>query len=64
MHIVTSYCEDVDKMENKFKNKLKACAVISNECHSKVMPGELSQKWSVGLQTAKDTLRVMTQKGI
>jgi hypothetical protein len=47
------------------ENKLKACAVISsNECHSKVTPEELSQKWSVGLQTAKDTLRVMTQKGI
>jgi hypothetical protein len=59
---VTSYHEDIDKMENE----CKACAVISNEHHSKVTPEELvvSQKWSIGLQTAKDTLRVTTQKGI
>ena len=40
------------------------CAVVTNERHSKVTPEELSRKWSVGLQTAKDTLRVLTQKGI
>ena len=42
----------------------RVCAVITNEHHSKVMPEELSRKWSIGLQTANDTLRVTTQKGI
>jgi hypothetical protein len=60
VHIATLYHEDIDKIENE----CKACAVISNEHHSKVTPEELSQKWSIGLQTVKDTLRVTTQKGI
>jgi hypothetical protein len=60
VHIATSYREDIDKMEDEHK----ACAVISNERHSKVTPEELSQKWSISLQMAKDTLRVTTQKGI
>jgi hypothetical protein len=60
VQVATSYREDVDKMEYG----RKACAVITNERHSKVTPEELSRKWSIGLQTAKDTLRVTTQKGI
>jgi hypothetical protein len=38
VHIVTSYHEDIDKMEDD----CKVCAVISNERHSKVTPEELS----------------------
>jgi hypothetical protein len=38
--------------------------VITNDRHSKVMPEQLSRKWNIGLQTANDTLRVTTQKGI
>jgi hypothetical protein len=60
VQVATSYREDVDKMEYG----RKAYAVITNERHSKVTPEELSRKWSIGLQTAKDTLRVTTQKGI
>ena len=60
VHIATTYQEDIDKREDK----CKACGVITNECHSKVTPEELSHKWSVGLQTAKDTMRVTTHKGI
>ena len=60
VHIATTYWEDVDKKEDESK----VCGVIMNECHSKVTPEEFACKWSVGLQTAKDTLRVTTQKGI
>ena len=60
VQVATSYREDVDKMEEG----RRVCAVITNERHSKVTPEELSRKWNVGLQTAKDTLRVTTQKGI
>mgnify|MGYP003502375870 FL=1 len=60
VHIATTYREDIDKREDE----RKAYGVITNERHSKVTPEELSRKWNVGLQTAKDTLRVTTQKGI
>ena len=60
VQVTTSYHEDIDKIENE----RKAIAVITNERHSKVTPEELSRKWNVGLQTAKDTLRVTMQKGI
>jgi hypothetical protein len=32
--------------------------------HSKVRPEELSRKWNIGFQTAKDMLEVMTQHGV
>jgi hypothetical protein len=57
VQIATTYQEDVDKKEHK----CKTCGIITNKCHSKVTPEELSHKWSVGLHTVKDTLRVTTQ---
>jgi hypothetical protein len=30
----------------------------------KITPEQLSQRWGIGLQAAKDTLKVTTQKGI
>jgi hypothetical protein len=38
--------------------------VASKTRHSKVSPEHLSRAWNIGLDRAKDTLRVTTQKGI
>jgi hypothetical protein len=38
--------------------------VHSTDRHSKVGPKELPRKWNIGLQAAKETLEVTTQKGI
>jgi hypothetical protein len=60
VQIAMMYQEDVNEIEYKWK----VHGVITNDRHSKVTPKELSHKWNIGLQTAKDTLRVTTQKGI
>ena len=60
VNIATTYRDDIDRREDE----RKACSVITNEWHSKVTPEELARKWSIGIQTAKDTLTVTTQKGI
>jgi hypothetical protein len=60
VNIAMTYRDDIDRQEDK----RKAHSLISNERHSRVTPEEVSRKWNVGLQTAKDTLRVTTQKGI
>jgi hypothetical protein len=41
-----------------------ASSIITNDRHSKVTPEELSRKWNIGLQTAKDTLQATTQYGV
>jgi hypothetical protein len=38
--------------------------VASQLRHSKVSPENIARKWNIGLDHAKDTLRVTTQKGI
>jgi hypothetical protein len=38
--------------------------VASQSRHSKVSPENIARKWNIGLDRAKDTLRVTTQKGI
>ena len=58
--IATMYCDDIDQ----WNEERRVSSIISNERHSKVTPEELASKWNVGLQTAKDTIRVMTQCGI
>jgi hypothetical protein len=60
VNIATTYHDDIDQRESE----RKVHGVITNERHSKVTPEELSRKWSIGLQTAKETLKVTTQKGI
>ena len=55
-HIATSCCEDI--------NAQQVSGVVTNERHSKVTPEELSRKWNIGLQAAKDTLAATTQRGI
>jgi hypothetical protein len=58
--IATTYCEDIDK-QNEAR---KLSSIISNDQHSAAMPEDLARLWNIGLQTAKDTICVMTQKGI
>jgi hypothetical protein len=54
INIATMYHDDVDRCEDE----QKAQGVISNERHSRVTPEEVSRKWNIGLQMAKDTLKV------
>ena len=54
------YRDDIDEAIEK----RKGLSVLTMDRHSKVGPEELSRKWNIGLQTAKDTLEVTTQHGI
>ena len=54
-----------------FRDDIDGCAderrvqsIITNDRDSKIAPEELSRKWNIGLQTAKDTLAAMTQHGV
>ena len=60
INIATAHREDVDD----WSATRRAFSIISNERHSAVTPEELARKWNIGLQTAKETVRVTTQKGI
>jgi hypothetical protein len=42
----------------------KVAGVVTNNQHSNVTPKELSRKWNIGIQTAKNTLGVTTQDGV
>ena len=46
------------------ENEAAVSAVNTKSRHSSVTPEELARKWRIGLQTAKDTLKVTTQNGI
>jgi ribosomal protein S25 len=54
------YHDNIDQ----WNEEQKVSIIILNEQHSKVTPEELASKWNVGMQTAKDTIRVTTQRGI
>jgi hypothetical protein len=56
--IATTFRDDVDEQEDV----RKAAGVIITDRHSKVNPEELSRKWNIGLQTAKDIMNVTTQR--
>ena len=60
VNIVTAYCDDLDAWEEHWK----VSSVISNDRHSRVTPEEVTRKWNIGLETAKNTLRVTMQYGI
>jgi hypothetical protein len=60
VNIAMTYCADIDKVEEH----RKVAGVITNDLHSNVTPKELSRKWNIGIQTAKDTLGVTTQHGV
>lgn len=46
------------------KEEPRIKSMISKESHSAVNAEELSQRWSIGLETARKTLKVTTQVGI
>ena len=61
VNITMAYHDDLDAWEEH----RKVSSVISNDRHSRVTPNkEVARKWNIGLETAKNTLRVMTQYGI
>ncbi|KAG7369925.1 reverse transcriptase RNA-dependent DNA polymerase [Nitzschia inconspicua] len=39
-------------------------SVMSNDRHSKITAEELARTWNIGLQTAKDTMKATTQRGV
>ena len=45
-------------------NEKKISSVNTQTRHSEITPKELARKWRIGLQAAKDTLKVTTQHGI
>ena len=61
MNIATTYRKDIDEHFEKGRN---SSGIISNDQHSKVTPEELSCKWNIGIQTAKDTLNATTHHGV
>jgi hypothetical protein len=60
VNIATVYREDIDQ----WSDERKASSIIFNERHSVATPEDLAQSWNIGIQTAKETVRVTTQKGI
>ena len=60
VNIASTYCDDVDG----WSDERKISSVITNDRHSKATPEELARKWSIGIHTTKDTVRVTTQRGI
>jgi hypothetical protein len=60
VNIATTYRDDI----NQWNEERRVSSIISNERHSKATPEELASKWNIGLQTAKDTICVMTQRRI
>jgi hypothetical protein len=60
VNVATAYRNDVDEVIKKRKES----GVLTTDRHSKVGPEELSRKWNIGLQTAKDTLDATTQHGV
>ena len=60
VNVATTYRDDIDQ----WNDERKVSSIITNERHSKATPEELAHKWNIGIQTAKDTLRVTTQRGI
>ena len=60
VNIATAYHEDLDAWEENWR----VSSVISNVRHSTVTPEEVAQKWNIGLEMVKKTLKVTTQFGI
>jgi hypothetical protein len=56
VNVATTYRDDIDQR--------KVSRVITNERHSKVTPENLARMWNIGIDTAKRTLQVTTQRGI
>jgi hypothetical protein len=64
-----TYRDDIDQLNDERRRvhndiKLQASSIITNERHSVATPEDLARLWNIGIQTAKDTVRVTTKKGI
>jgi hypothetical protein len=55
VNVATAHRED---------NGQSVSAVLTNERHAGITPENLARKWNIGLETAKKTLQVTTQRGI
>jgi len=64
VNVGTVYREDVDEAIEANRQQNKVATVGTRNRKSQVTPEELARKWNIGLETAKNTLRVTTQKGI
>ena len=60
VNIATTIRDDIDGWEDERRVQ----SIITNYRHSNIGPDELSRKWNIGLQTAKDTLAATTQHGV
>ena len=60
VNIARSFCDDIYGWEEEHRVQ----RIITNARQSKIGPDELSRKWNIGLQTAKDTLASTTQHGV
>ncbi len=59
MYSIQNFCECLIGAVNIATIKCrKVAGVITSDRHSSVTPEELSRKWNIGIQTAKDTLGV------
>ena len=50
--------------QDEFRSPTTIGAVVSKQRHSVITPKHIAKTWNVGLDTAKRTLQVTTQKGI
>ena len=60
VNIATTFRDDIDGWAEEHRVQ----SIITNDRHSKIGPAELSRKWNIGLQTAKDMLAAMTHHGV
>ena len=54
----------VSSVRIKEQEKMAINAINSKSRHSEITPEELAAKWRIGIQAARDTLKVTTQHGI
>lgn len=51
-------------LEERTFDRMMVSRLVTTKRHSEITPEEVSKKFGVGLETAKDTLKVTTQRGI
>jgi hypothetical protein len=60
MNVAMVHHGNIDEATKKHKGS----SILTMDRHSKIGPEELSRKWNISLQTARDTLAVTTQHGV
>lgn len=66
---ISETCSAERRIEENLAYRLQAKVnvvkeIVSRTRHSAVSPEHIAQKWNIGIEKAKDTLRATTQKGI